>query len=184
MATIGVTGHRVLTEPERIQAGVDQALDRIAQRFPGQPLAVISSLAEGADRLVARRVLARPAARLVVPLPLAKADYLTDFESAESKQEFLDLLGRADQVVELPRAPTRDAAYEKAGEYALDHSDVLLAVWDGRHAQGEGGTGAIVAQARARGLPIAWVRAGNRRPGSREPVSLGPEQGRVTFERW
>jgi hypothetical protein len=33
-------------------------------------------------------------------------------------------------------------------------------------------------------LPIARVHAGNRRPGTMEPTSLGEEQGRVTFERF
>ncbi len=39
----------------------------------------------------------------------------------------------------------------------------------------------MVAQARARHIPIAWVHAGNRRPGTMEPTSLGPDQGKVTF---
>lgn len=182
MLTIGVTGHRILTEVGRIERGLGRALRRIEQAFPGRPLTVLSALAEGADRLVVRQVLARPGARLVVPLPLPKTDYLTDFASPESKQEFERLLGQASGVIDLPPAPSRDAAYEAAGRYVLDHSDVVLAIWDGQGAQGRGGTGAIVAAARQRGLPIAWVHAGNRRPGTLEPTSLGPEQGKVTFE--
>lgn len=38
---------------------MDQALRRIAGAFPGQAFTVISCLAEGADRLVARRILDR-----------------------------------------------------------------------------------------------------------------------------
>jgi len=68
MVAIGVTGHRILTELDKINAGVAEALHRIEQAFPGQPLTVISALAEGADgRLVVRQVLARPNARLVAP---------------------------------------------------------------------------------------------------------------------
>lgn len=182
MVAIGVTGHRILTELDRINAGVDQALRRIAQAFPGQPVTVISSLAEGADRLVVQRILTRYVARLVAPLPLLKSDYLSDFASAASKAEFLSLLDQADDVVELPSAPTRNGAYEAAGNYVLDHCEVLIAIWDGQGAQGQGGTGAIVARARQRGLPIAWVHAGNREPGTQEPTSLGAEQGKVTFE--
>lgn len=59
-----------------------------------------------------------------------------------------------------------------------------IAVWDGQEAQGQGGTAAIVAQARQRGLPLAWIRAGNRRPGTQEPMILGEEQGKVSFERF
>src|SRR5436190_7862199 len=98
MVAVGVTGHRILTDLDKINAGVEEALRRIEQVFPGQPLTVISSLAEGADRLVVRQVLTRPQAHLVVPLPLPKADYLTDFKSAASKAEFLSLLDQADEV--------------------------------------------------------------------------------------
>jgi hypothetical protein len=182
MAAVGVTGHRVLTERERIEAGIADALGQIEVAFPGQPLTVISSLAEGADRLVVHQVLARPGARLIVPLPMPVPDYLTDFEEGESKDEFLALLQRAAEVVHLSSSDSRDGAYEAAGVYVLEHCDVLLAVWDGQPAQGQGGTGDIVTIARQRGVPLAWVHAGNRKPGTAEPTSLGSEQGLVTFE--
>jgi hypothetical protein len=41
----------------------------------------------------------------------------------------------------------------------------------------------IVDEARQNGLPIAWIHAGNRVPGTHEPTSLGEEQGKITFER-
>jgi hypothetical protein len=184
MVAIGVSGHRILAEIDKLQAGVEEALQRLERAFPGQAWTVISALAEGADRLVVHRVLARPKARLVVVLPLPESDYLADFASPGSRQEFLTLLAQAEEVIALPQAPTRDAAYEAAGLYVLDHCEVLLAIWDGQGAQGQGGTGAIVAQARQRRLPLAWVHAGNRQPGTQEPTSLGGEQGRVTFENF
>ena len=185
MVTIGVTGHRFLTQVDKITAGVDEALRRIEAAFDAPPMAVISLLAQGADRLVVQRVFARwPAAELIVPLPLPQADYVTDFPSPESRDVFLDLLSRADRVITLPPSPRRDEAYAAAGRYVLDHCDVLLAVWDGKPAQGTGGTTEIVAEARRRGLPLAWVHAGNREPGTQRPVSLGRDQGKVTFERF
>ena len=69
MIRIGVTGHRVLTDVERIEDGIEAALRRIEHRFPGELLTVISALAEGADRLVAYHILERPGARLIVSLP-------------------------------------------------------------------------------------------------------------------
>jgi hypothetical protein len=182
LTRIGVTGHRILTDLEKIEAGVEAAVRRIELRFQGEPLTVISALAEGADRIVARHVLARPDAGLTVPLPLAESDYLADFQSENSRAEFLSLLQRADHVEEMPSKATREQAYEAAGEYVLNNSDALIAIWDGRNAQGQGGTGEIVARARHRGLPIAWVHAGNREPATNRPTSLGDEQGRVTFE--
>jgi hypothetical protein len=184
MVAIGVTGHRILTELDKVNAGVEEALRHIEQTFPGQPWTVLSALAEGADRLVVQRVLVRAKARLVVVLPLAKDEYLADCAAPASRHEFLTLFAQAAEVIDLPQAPTRDAAYEAAGLYVFNHCDVLLAIWDGQGAQGQGGTGAIVAQARRRGLPLAWVHAGNRRPGTMEPTSLGIEQGRVTLENF
>lgn len=179
---IGVTGHRVLTEREKIEAGVEEALDHIEQTFPDQPMTIISALAEGADRIVAHRVLARPNSKLIVPLPFPTSDYLTDFKTEASRNEFLALLQLAHSVEEMTVTSTRDAGYEAAGEFVLNNSDLLVIIWDGKNAQGRGGTGEIVARARERHLPLAWVHAGNRETGTLHPTSLGDEQGRVTFE--
>lgn len=181
---IGVTGHRILMELPKLEAGIATALHRIEMAFTGQALTLLSPLAEGADRLVARQVLARPGAGVIAILPLEKADYLTDFEHPESRREFLEYVAQAQEVVHLPPAPSREESYKAAGRYVLDHSEVLLAVWDGREAQGEGGTGGVVAAARQRKMPLAWVHAGNRKPGTEEPTTLGEAQGCVTFENF
>jgi hypothetical protein len=183
LLTVGVTGHRYLTDVDRIAAGVDQALGRIEAAFRVAPSRVISALAEGADRLVVLRMLARSDVQLTVPLPFPRSEYVRDFRTPESRDEFLRLLARADEVVALGPRSTRDEAYRAAGRYVLDHSDVLIAVWDGQPAQGVGGTGHIVAEARRRHLPLAWVHAGNRTPGTQESTTLGHEQGAVTLER-
>ncbi len=180
---VGATGHRILAEPDRIRAGVTIALNRILELFPGGTITILSSLAEGSDRLIVQQVLTQPGARLIVPLPMPKSKYMEDFATSESKEEFLELLSQAAKVIELTPMSVRNQSYEEAGKYILDHSQALLAVWDGQLEQGKGGTGAIVAQGRARGLPLAWIHAGNRKPGTSEPTTLGAEQGTVTFER-
>ncbi len=176
---IGVTGHRFLAEVEKLEAAARQAVDMIERAFPSRRLAAVSPLAEGADRLVARIVLEREAAALIVPLPLPREDYLQDFATPESRAEFEELLGRAAQVLQLPPAPTREEAYEQVGQYVVDHSDVLIALWDGQGAQGQGGTADMVYRALERGMPVFHIKAGNRRPGTTEPTTLGPEQGRL-----
>ena len=179
---IGVTGHRILAERERVVAGIETALGRIGARFPGRALVVVSTLAEGADRLVAEAVLRRPGSRLVAVLPMPRSEYLSDFGMPESRDEFLRLLGEAAEVVELPASASRTEAYAAANERLLDGLDVLVAVWDGGGAQGQGGTAEVVARARTLDLPLAWVHAGNRKPGTLEPTSLGADQGHVTYE--
>ena len=178
---LGVTGHRVLAELEKINAGIDAALEHIQKIFPNRPFTVLSPLAEGADRLVADRILAQPNAQLIAVLPMPRTEYETDFDD-ESRQEFLSFLKRAQQIVELPPAPTREAAYEACGLYVLNHCDILIAIWDGQPAQGVGGTGAIVAAAREIKKPLVWIHAGNRKLGTMEATTLGEEQGTVTYE--
>jgi len=178
---IGVVGHRFLLDIDRVRQGVNIALDYIQQQFPSRKYLVLASLAEGADRLVAKEALDRNMA-LVVPLPLPQNEYLEDFRNEESQQQFHELLIRAQEIVRMRPQPTREESYEAAGEYVITHCNVLLAIWDGRKAQGDGGTGWVVERARRLGLPIAWVHAGNRASGTDLPTTLGDLQGSVSFE--
>jgi len=179
---IGVTGHRFLAGVDAIAAGVDEALRRIEAAFPGRSMAVISPLAEGADRLLVERALARGQTRLIVPLPLPIDDYAQDFHSPASRQAFHALFLQADEVIEMPPAASRNAAYEAVGRYVLARCDLLVAIWDGQEARGRGGTAEVVALARQRGLPLAWVSAVNHRPDSPQPLDI--EQGVVRLERF
>jgi len=183
MVTIGISGHRLLAEVDKVIDGVDQALAGIVSAFGESAFIVMSSLAEGVEQLALRRALMHYPARLTAILPLNMQDYLASFESVEAREEFHRLLAQASEVIELLHIGAREQAYLAAGLYMLEHCDVLLAVWDGLPAQGEGGTGEIVTQARTRGLPLAWVHAGNRKPGTNQATSLGEEQGKVSFER-
>jgi hypothetical protein len=181
---IGVTGHRVLADTNLVAVGIEKALARVEGSHPGRALIVVSALAEGADRLVAEAVLRRPEARLEAVLPLPRFDLLADFTTPESKAEFLRFLDRADFVTELAARADHDKAFAAASGRMLDAVDVLIAVWDGAAAQGAAGTADVVARARARYMPLAWVHAGNRKPNTMEATTLGPERGRVTFENW
>lgn len=75
--TIGVTGHRTLTHPKELRVAVAQVLEDIRTRVtpPAATLAfaVLSPLAEGADRLVAEVCLDQLPdclLKVVLPLPL------------------------------------------------------------------------------------------------------------------
>ena len=170
---LGVTGHRYVAEMDQIKAGVESAIQRILETFPGSNFRILSALAEGADRILAKRLLLIPNTALWVPLPLPEEEYLKDFETSTSKQEFLHLLGKAERVIALPVTGKREEAYLAAGKYILDHSDLLMTIWDGKTAQGTAGTGDMVALARERNLPLVWIHAGNHR---------NPGQEEVTFE--
>lgn len=157
MTSIGVTGHRSLNEVKALTQKIDAALKQIWETYPA-PFVVYSALAEGADRLVARRALDLLGASLKAILPLNQADYKADFSEEDSLAEFLELLALADEVIELPPTSTRDAAYEAAGRYILEHVDLLIAVWDGQSPRGKGGTGQIVLEARKSRIPVVWTK--------------------------
>jgi hypothetical protein len=179
---IGAIGHRVLTDLDGLRVAVDLVLDRIQVTFPGEPWIILSSLAEGADCLVATLALRRDGASLIAVLPMEREAYEADFGSPESRRQFAELMARAAKTVILPPDASRGNAYAAAGAFVVQHCNLLIALWDGRPSRESGGTCDAVDGARARGLPLAWVRAGNRRPDTAEPTTLGPLQGTVAFE--
>ncbi len=184
IVTIGITGHRYLNELDKIMPGVEYAVKQIIETFPDSKFRVLSSLAEGADQILAKRLLLIFGSTLWVPLPLPKEKNLEDFKTSQSKAEFIDLLDKAERVICMPEMNKREYAYLAAGKYVVENSDLLMAVWDGKLARGIGGTAEIVALARKRNLPIACIHAENRIPGTSEATSLGYKQGLVTFENF
>lgn len=160
---VGVTGHRHLADADAAAREVDRVLDRLVAAQGADVLTAVSSLAEGADRIVAKRVLARQGT-LDVVLPLDRDDYAADFADDASRHDFLRLLDAADSVSSSPRQESREAAYEHAGREVLARCDVLLALWDGEPSRGRGGTAQLVTEARAVGRPVEVVhveRAGS-----------------------
>jgi hypothetical protein len=184
MISIGVTGHRILTGRRKIEASIELVLTHIQSTFPDQGYTLFSPLAEGADCLFAEKGLQLLPAKLVVPLPLAVPEYLQDFTSEKTKHKFKQLFDLAEEVVYIPAQETREQAYRVTGEYVVLHSDILVAIWDGRSAQGPGGVGEVTQLARQRNLPMVWILAGNRKPKTNEPTTLGQIQGQVTYERF
>jgi hypothetical protein len=159
---VGVTGHRRLGDEGPLALTVDAALDEIERRAEAEGrrpsgLTVLSPLAEGADRLVARRILARPGGGLVAVLPLPERRYAEDFETPGSAAEFRELLARASSVRRLRGPRTRARAYAAAGRWVVDQCDVLLALWDGRPEEGPGGTAEIVRYAKKKGRAVVWI---------------------------
>lgn len=132
-----------------------QFLSAMQRDYPDRRLRVMSPLAEGADRLVAEVAL-ELGIELVVPMPMPKDLYITDFQSADSRAQFESLCGRASEIQELPIAQGNSAAgiaepgqqrsrqYAQLGVFLCAHCHILLAVWDGKLAGELGGTGQVV----------------------------------------
>ncbi len=179
---VAVIGHRLLADLGPLAAGVREALDLI-RGDAARAVTVVSMLAEGADRLVAEEALRTPGGALEVILPRPAEDYARDFgpEGSPSRLHFAALLARASGLRVVP--PDDAAEYRAAGRAIVEAADAVLGMWDGREAQGPGGTGELVGWAQARGTPVFVVRTGNRHPATAEPTTLGREQGTIYVER-
>jgi hypothetical protein len=130
-------------------------------------LRILSSLAEGADRMVAQEALAmRPQheVKLECPLPAAREKYRDDFITDASKAEFDTLLAAASVVFELDgqreKEWLRSSDYASAGHIAVSNCDLLIAIWDGSIGK-EGGTAAIVEEAKRENVPMLRIDVKN-----------------------
>ncbi len=164
---LGVTGHRNINPGNpALAAGVQSQLNRLKRAFPHSPFILLSSLAEGADQLVARLALECLDARLIVPLPFSETEYRRDFATLESQREFTALLGRAESVFLVAQkeeaaalarpGESRNRQYARAGAWIAENAQILLAIWDGQPARGLGGTGDVVKWHQRRMAPKAF----------------------------
>jgi hypothetical protein len=152
---IGFTGHRHLRNPEAVGAALKSEL--AALRKAGGEFIAISSVAIGADTLFANEVI-RAGIKWIVILPMPKELFREDFTAQEwSRAE--RLIGQAAEVRVL-HGRERPQVYLDAGKATVDDSDCLFAVWDGKPAQGPGGTAEIVAYAKMLGRKITLFREG------------------------
>lgn len=153
----------------------------LRHRFAHQPFqptpvewSVSSSLARGADRIVAKAVLERTVTgerpRLNAVLPLEPDDYRTDFTTLDDRQNFDSLLALDPDFAVVKSAgaallnvsdekSVRDAAYFAAGKRVVDQSNFMIAVWNGRPGLGLGGTADAVHYAVQQLRPVYWINA-------------------------
>jgi len=180
---VGVTGHRFLADMDKLTASLEKIFQVLSIRYPDIPIEIVSGLAEGADRLAAR-VFLEHGASLAAVLPLPAAEYEGDFSTSSSVEEFREILSKASRTILLAPQPDHPTAYKALGDYLLQHSDILLSLWDGKPSQSPGSTGDITTRARQAGLPLVWIHTGNRLPNTNIPTSLGEEQGKIEFENF
>ncbi len=178
---IGITGHRHLapkletklrknvsdflqTIKKEVQNMLDEnSLSLVRELYSPEPprYVLLSSLSYGADSLVAEEAL-KLGYELHVPLPFAQAEYEKDFDTPERLSTFRKLLEEAKKgrVFEISAAnPVRGRAYEDAARVLLNHSDVLLALWDGSNTEYVSGTAAAIRQAAKQHIPVIHIHS-------------------------
>lgn len=158
MTTIGCTGHQQMPPEARVYADLQMRL-LLASVQPS--IVGVSSLAAGADQMFARAVR-ELGGRLHVFVP--SDGYQSTFSEAEDLRSYLQLLAEATTVITLPCPEPSEAAFLAAGKAVVDECDVLYAVWDGKPAQGLGGSADVVEYARSRGkaVQVIWPEGVSR----------------------
>jgi hypothetical protein len=169
---IGVTGHRDLREQDvpRLEQEVAAIIAGLRRDYlrndPQTPIIVLSALAEGADRLVARVALAH-GARLIAPMPMPLADYRRDFEPGLAPGNMAELDSLLAQAIAAPvmrlhasleeirSDPVKRAEqYREVGIFIDQHCHVLLALWDGDGKDMAVGGSAEVVTFKQNGIPL------------------------------
>ena len=147
---IGITGHRAICIHDLpvINADIKNRLLKIQNQYKYHSICLLSGLADGADRLAVAIAL-----ELGVPfkaiLPMALSDYIADFKTQSSLDEFYNLLKHAVSVEALPSLSpmtdeNRDLCYQQLAIYLANNANVLMALWDGDTAEKPGGTSQVV----------------------------------------
>lgn len=178
---VGVAGHR---EHSNIRADNNELIEKIKQlyqlitselqRCRAHPhatslyqdvpptLRLISSLADGADRLLLEPDLVAAPYELASILPFSVEDYASDF-SESSQKTYYSLLDKAgyntpaSRVLELDGdRQYSDFAYRDCAEALVRNCDLLVALYDGQERPGYG-TAWTVNQALSQKIPVIWL---------------------------
>jgi hypothetical protein len=147
---VGITGHQQLEDQDAWPWVTGVLRAELAKIAP--PLVGVTSLAIGADQLLARLVLEHGGTIYAV-LPFADIERSFLPEHVAAYRE----LAKQATVEVLDTPGTDEDAYLAAGHRVVDLSDVVLALWDGHPAKGKGGTADVVAYAICRGVPLIQI---------------------------
>lgn len=152
---VGVTGHQRLEDPTGWPWVAEAMRQELANVAP--PLVGITSLAVGADQLLAELILER-GGMIHAVLPFADIERSFAPEDVSAYRQ----LARQATIEVLDTQGTDEDAYLAAGQRIVELSDLVLAVWNGKPAKGRGGTADVVAYARHRSVPLIHINPVDR----------------------
>ena len=132
---VGVTGHRDIDKEQKLQlkTKVCEILSEIKNNNSDSRVVVMSGMAIGADMICAEAAIEMNCT-LSAALPMEVSEFRKDF-SAEDVQDFDRLIAQTDEIFSVTECFSdklpRTSYYVKLGEYLVEHSNILLALWDG-----------------------------------------------------
>jgi hypothetical protein len=171
---VGAVGHRDPAEPERLRQEILGRISQIPALLGTQAstpvrFTVVSALADGADQLIVSTLLDElgEEASLHAVIPSTVGEYARQLDP---RGRFLELLDRADRRTELHFGGSPAASYATAARFIVRHSDLMLALWDGHDARGQGGTAETVHYAHTRGAEVIVVATARAKEPQQPPL--------------
>jgi len=151
--TVGIIGHRDAKTTRDHKQKIEMMFIDLAAKYPNSPVFLFSSIADGADRFVAKIFLDLKRTNeqyhekfeLIVPMPFEYEEYKKDFDE-NSDKEFDDLLKQAKRKFCIRcsgKKNDKQRYYLETGRFVADSSLILIALWDGKEGS-SGGTSDIV----------------------------------------
>jgi hypothetical protein len=151
--TVGIIGHRDAKTTRDHKQKIEMMFIDLAVKYPNSPVFLFSSIADGADRFVAKIFLDLKKSNeqynekfeLIVPMPFEYEEYKKDFDD-NSDKEFDDLLKQAKRKFCIRcsgKKNDKPRYYLETGRFIADSSLILIALWDGKEGS-TGGTSDIV----------------------------------------
>ena len=147
---ISVTGHRDIPEgySKELRRRTSELIDSFRSRYQGVPLMLMSALAEGADRIVAKVAMEKGVP--VAPVfPIPENRYIETFDGTgygsreESLEDFHYILNHELTYSPCVLCDSRTnilKAYRILAGYLVTNSHVIVSAWDGRRYGVKGGT--------------------------------------------
>lgn len=136
---VGITGHQRLPKFCNWQWTADE-ISKILNSIE-RPLIGLSCLAAGTDQLFAKLIIDHDGSlHAVIPFH----GYEDKFEKIADANRYHDFIKQCGHLTNLDFKNSDEESYLEAGKWLVDHSDLIVAVWDGQPAGGMGGTADIV----------------------------------------
>ncbi len=163
---VGFSGKRALSDEGKMRQSLDKVWNELRHRVDGD-LEAYGSLAEGGDILFAESALEQniPWSGL---FPFDPEQFEKDI-GATWMSRYLSIQSGAASIDVWAETSSKESAYYQSGQEVLESSEIFLVIWDGKPAQGLGGTAQMVEAARVREIPLVWIHS---------------ETGEIVYERF
>lgn len=148
---VGATGHRDIPPADlaRLRSAISGTLAKFEAQCGASPLVLLTGLAAGADQLVAQCVLDRNKAlkrwSIGAVLALPAEEFANDFDPGPARAGFEALLSQCDWItVAAPSGTVKPLCYVAVGDVIARQAQWLIALWDGKPSDKQGGTADVV----------------------------------------